>query len=156
MKAKFLVTAIISLLLFTLGFFREFVFESINIQLGNLYNQTGWTYLPGPLILFEGFTYKELYYSKFALTFVFSAAFWSLTALGIHQFFRNRQRTILTSLIFLIIFGLSFGSFVLGKLLGFEYKAYALSRFLADFIQSPLTLFILIPGFLLADQKPEN
>ena len=139
--------------LFFLGFFREFVFENINSHLIHLKNQDGISNLPGPLFIFKGWSFSALYYTKFLLVLLFAAGFFGLTHWAVSIYFRTSAYWKATAALFLGVFLLSLSAFVLGKLTGFPEKGYSTARFLIEFIQSPLALFLLIPGLTLLKEE---
>lgn len=143
-KVKIAVTI---LLLFGLGFLREFIFENINTHLYYSWKKEINPYLPNSLGFLERFSYWELYYSKFALIVFFSILFLVISVYLIQQFFSDSIFRRITILFFAGIFTLSTLIFLVGIIIGSADEAYGISRQLIEFIQSPLAAFFLIPSY---------
>lgn len=153
MKLRYLVVLGCVLLLFVIGFFREFVFENINLHMTHLSQNDGMVNLPGPLILLKSFSYQQLYYTKFVLVVLFAALYFGFTFLGLSSFYGSYNYLTITLLFFGGVFTLSFVIFIIGKVTGKGAEAYSISRYLIEFIQSPLSLFILIPATKLLNEE---
>ena len=140
---------VVTISLFVLGFFREFLFESINGQLYYLWKEETNPYLPKSLYFIENISYWNLYYTKFILILLFSILYLFGSLLLIKLFFKERLYRKFTLFFFGGIFLLTALIFALGFAFGAEHEAYGISRKLIEFIQSPLACFFLIPAFAL-------
>lgn len=140
---------VVTISLFVLGFFREFLFESINGQLYYLWKEETNPYLPKSLYFIENISYWNLYYTKFILILLFSILYLFGSLLLIKLFFKERLYRKFTLFFFGGIFLLTALIFALGFPFGAEHEAYGISRKLIEFIQSPLACFFLIPAFAL-------
>lgn len=141
--------ALIVLLLFTLGFFREFLFENINTHLYYLWKDESNPYLPSSLSFLEGVSYYPLYYAKFGLIVLFTLLFLAGSIGVVRCFFKEAIFTKITTWVFAGIFALSALIFGIGLMVGYGHEAYGISRKLIEFIQSPLACFFLVPSFVL-------
>ena len=140
---------VVTISLFVLGFFREFLFESINGQLYYLWKEETNPYLPKSLYFLENISYWNLYYAKFILILLFSILYLFGSLLLIKLFFKERLYRKFTIFFFGGIFLLAALIFALGFPFGVKHEAYGISRKLIEFIQSPLACFFLIPAFAL-------
>ncbi len=137
------------LLLFFLGFFREFLFENINSHLYYLWKGENNPNLPSSLLFLQNFEYWTLYYAKFFLIAVFTGIYLLVSILLVSQFFREKAFRNITIAFFIGVFAFSGIIFSVGYLLGSGHEAYGISRKLIEFVQSPLACFFLIPAFAL-------
>jgi len=140
---------VVTLSLFVLGFFREFLFENINGQLYYLWKEESNPYLPKSLFFLDYISYWNLYYGKFILILLFSILYLYGSLVLVKLFFKERLYRKFTMFFFGGIFLLAALIFALGIPFGAEHEAYGISRKLIEFIQSPLAGFFLIPAFAL-------
>lgn len=140
--------------LFALGFLREFIFENINILLGNKWTQIEVDeYWNGTLNWLDQFDYWTLYYSKWALTLLSSILFLGLSLALIWKWFGNRRNIKYALLAFV---GLYLASAILmgaGWAFGDANTAYTYARVIMEIPQSPLLAMFLIPVFLLMENS---
>ncbi|MGB0404541.1 MAG: hypothetical protein ACPGEG_10625 [Salibacteraceae bacterium] len=139
--------------LFLLGFIREYSFESINKRLGALSNDQ-WQYeLSSFLSILNSLEYPALYKIKFVLILVFALLFLAVTLVMIMVLFNKTIYLKYTILFFVTIFILSFVLYGLGYVLGNIHKGYTMSRYLIEFIESPLATFFIIPALFLIEKQ---
>lgn len=139
-----------------LGFAREFIFESINKRLGALSNDQ-WHYeLTSFLSGLNSLEFASLYKLKFILILAFALLFLAVTLIMVSIIFDNKNYLKYTAIFFGTIFILSFALYGLGYALGNIHKGYAMSRYLIEFIESPLATFFIIPALFLMEKQNQN
>ncbi|MGD1847673.1 MAG: hypothetical protein ACFB10_19965 [Salibacteraceae bacterium] len=152
---------VLGIVLIGLGFLREFVFLNVNYILSYKY---GWEEekprTPAILEFLYDYSYYTLYQSKWVLTVLFAAIFVAMTLLAIWMAFRKRKFLWWTLIFFgalLLVAGISFAiGFALKDVeLVYYEKGYRLSRRILGFIQSPLSVLVLLPAFRLAQLRPK-
>lgn len=135
-----------------LGFSREFLFVNINNQLYKLYYGHSSLPLPSSLNFLANIDYSTLYYSKFALTIAFYAAYLGVTVLAVRLTSNDKKIirwTVYIYLLLLILAGLSmlYNYLAHNRLDGDEYT---FSRWLLGIAQSPLIAFFMIAATTLS------
>ncbi|MBA3679600.1 MAG: hypothetical protein H0W73_00200 [Bacteroidetes bacterium] len=129
-----------------LGYFREFFFVNLNnIMFQKYYNHTDLP-IPSVMLVFNSFSYKTLYFSKYIYTAIWIAVFFFANYLAIKNL--CEQKILLKFLIYSYLILLSLGAiamlygyFINGKL---QDDEYTLSRWLLGIAQSPIICLILI------------
>lgn len=149
-KAKIIVLGIA---LFLAGYVREFVFESINSRLGALSTQKFSFELTSFLSVLNSWSYSSLYIFKYFLTFLFAAIFLALSLILVKIIFNKREYLKITVIFFAAIFSLSFLLFGIGYITGFLAQGYTVSRYIIEFIESPLAPFFLISAMHLYNKN---
>lgn len=149
-KAKIIVLGIA---LFLAGYLREFVFESINSRLGSILHEDYLFELTSFLSVFNSWSYNSLYIFKYFLTFLFAAIFMGLSLILVKIIFDKKEYLKITILFFSSIFSLSFLLFGIGYITGFLAQGYTLSRYIIEFIESPLAPFFLISAMHLYNKN---
>ncbi|MBD81196.1 MAG: hypothetical protein CL840_19920 [Crocinitomicaceae bacterium] len=136
------------ILLFVAGFLREFIFESVNAKISALKLTDGNSQyeLTSFLTGLNSWSPSSLYGLKFFLTFLFAFLFLALSLFLVKTIFREKEYLKITALFFGAIFALSFLIYGLGYLLGIPNKGYTISRYIIEFIESPLAVFFLLPA----------
>lgn len=135
------------LLLFgCLGYFREFFFVNLNnIMFRKYYNHTDLP-IPSIMLVFDSFSYKTLYFSKYIYTLVWIAIFFFANYMAIKTL--SQQKILLRFLTYsyLILLSLAaiamlYGYFINQRL---QDDEYTISRWLLGIAQSPIICLILI------------
>ena len=149
-RPRNLVITFFAILLIGLSFFRDHVFKSVNEQLRLTYyngEQYPYSFLEPWL---KGFSYEKLNDLKFILTFIFSLAFLMLTLWLVNSIFRSKIYVRYTIFAYATVFILAAGFYAAGYLFpSAAERLYTLSRFLSEFLQSPLLTMILCAAFIL-------
>jgi hypothetical protein len=145
--------------LIAIGYFREYIFVSINYQLYRLYYHVEAEYpLPDQLKFLTYFTHKQLYYTKWVLTLLFVLLYFFITRFVLAKIFEKRaamlKLTIGLHLLLILIAAMSYCYDLVFE--HTHYKGYELSRVFMGFLQSPLVLMILIPTFKLSDKLSDK
>lgn len=153
-KYAFLLLLILALLF--LGYYRDFVFRTINSMLQARDYDVDYS-PPSSMEFLEDFSYKSLINMKWVLTVVFSLCYLLLALLTLKILFNNRKYRTVTIGVYLSITLVS-GMFMLCGLLfvGTSARMYEFARYLMGMLQSPIILMILIPAFKLSGQEPNN
>ena len=143
-------------LLFLLGLLKDYFFLNINDQLFKLYYQNSFYMLPDSLRWMESFSYLELYWFKFFMSFFFVFLFYLLTLIPLRMFFKNRLgvgKTInwIFGLVFLMAL-LVYGSY---WIFGNNKTLFAFARMLISLLSSPLIFMVVFP-FLIFDKQSNN
>ncbi|MEO6305996.1 MAG: hypothetical protein ABIP51_22810 [Bacteroidia bacterium] len=144
MKIKKLVLFLI--LFGCLGYFREFFFVNLNnIMFQKYYNHTNLP-IPSIMMVFDHFSYKTLYYSKYFLTFGWLIVFFCANYFALKNL--TEQKILLKFLIYsylillsLAAIAMAYGYFINGRL---QDDEYTVSRWLLGIAQSPIICLILI------------
>lgn len=131
------------------GFFREFLFVNINQRIWELYQHQQTTQIYPSLHFLTNFSGNTLYYSKWPLTLLFTAIFAAFACAIVHLLFHERKYLRWTVLAYAAVFftGLLFAG--IGALSGHFSDLYTVARFLADIVEKPVMIIILIPAFYL-------
>ena len=135
-----------------LGFTREYWFESINIKLFFLWRDESDPIMDESLAFLNQYGYWTLYWLKWILTGLFSA-FYFLTGLAIVKLFFSDKYLKFVVFAYLLVLGLSILIFGIGCLTGTVNSNYNITRQLMDWLQSPVKMIVLIPGFLLHQKQ---
>jgi hypothetical protein len=147
--------AIFSLSFFLLGYFRSYVFLYLNARASLIYYHEPYTALPPVLSMFESFDYGKLLTSKWLLTFLFTFLFGTLAVLSIFFAFRQKKYTILTIVVYALIFMVSLLSIMVGRFYPPLYShCFEISRGLEHFQQSPMIAIILLLSIYYFRQMP--
>lgn len=140
---------------FLLGYFRDYLFVNINDALYYISHNSFPVQhsVDNKLTILLELSYSQLYYTKWMLTIIFSAAFLILS-MGTLKFFFAKEKyfqPLLFIYIFLII--ISSALTLLGILLKDNTWTYKISRFLMGISQSPLPLMIIIFALKLSNNN---
>ena len=111
-----------------LGGFREFVFVNINYHLKFLYYEQSQSYAHSFFDFLNNYTYNQVYYSKWALTVVFSVVFLLNSLLIIKVLFGKKEFLKWTAILYGVLFLLSAIAFGIGWLLGSTADGYTVAR----------------------------
>jgi hypothetical protein len=130
---------------FILGYFRNFIFLSINNRASALYYNEPSFVLSGILSFFNQFSYKDLITLKWILTFLFSVFFTLLSLATVSTLFHNQQYNSLCLIlnIFVIVISVIFifsGRFIAS----FSNSGFVISRSLIHLEQSPIITLIMV------------
>jgi hypothetical protein len=156
-RPDFLFITVIVIYLILIGFFREHVFVNVNYQSSKLFYHDSFDYsLPSDMKWLENFSYKQLYYFKFPLTFVFTLLYFLPAYLTVKRFFPGKKHPQLTLLVYAFLFILALFVFGIGLLFGGYEKCYSVSRYLMGFVQSPLLMMILVPVFMITKTQADS
>jgi len=137
-----------------LGFLRDFLFVNLNYQASKTYYHTINDYRISESIRFlESWSYTKLYYTKWALTILFSSCYALLTLYSIHLVFKSKFYNKLTMYTYLTLLILSFIAFGVGYLSDNLTKGYSIARQMMGWLQSPIILMLLMPALLLNKNK---
>ena len=103
-----------------------------------------------PLLGFlDHLSFEQLNYMRYIGTVLFSVLFWLLALLLNKWFFQIQSNSKITHFFFALLFLAGVIVFVLYKLFPKAELLYELSRWMMQFIQSPLCILFLLPVFLL-------
>jgi hypothetical protein len=142
--------------LLTIGYYRDFVFKTINGLI------KAWDFdvdyvIPPSLKFLENYPYDTLLTIKWLLTLLFSIVYLIITLIAIRMLFNSSKysRIAIGTYIGIILFS---GIFIL---LGYLFhstseKMYEFARYFMGLAQSPVILMILIPAFKISEIHPEK
>jgi hypothetical protein len=103
-----------------------------------------------PLLGFlENLSFNQLQYMRYIGTFVFTLLFWLLALLLNKWFFQIQSNNKISHFIFAGLFAAGVVVFLMYKLFPKAELFFELSRWILQFIQSPLCILFLLPVFLL-------
>jgi len=130
---------------FILGYFRNYIFLTVNDRAAALVYNAQSPPMNGILSIFRSYTYTELITAKWILTFLFTVIFTALSAFTVYITFRNQQyRTV--SIIFngaIFICSLLFIG-VATLVPAFARNGFIMSRSLEHFVQSPVPTIVIV------------
>ena len=138
------------------GFYRDFVFKSINALLQAWDHDLDYE-MPAGLRFFRNYNYDTIVNFKWLLTLLFSL-FYLLIAVAVVRFmFRSRRFVLITVGAYAGILFLS--AVFIG--IGLVFKAnpekmYEFARYFMGMAQSPVVLMVLIPAFKLAGKENQD
>ena len=150
LKKNILIVVFI-LFYFIAGYLRDFVFVNTNNQLYALvhkgYKEGG--EISERFLFITTLSYKQLYFTKWILTIVFSGLYW-LIGIGVIQLFlENLTHKKTVSIIYLSLVIIASLFTMTGYIISDNTWTYNISRFLMGIAQSPLVIMILIPASIL-------
>jgi hypothetical protein len=153
-KYGYLLAIVVTLLL--LGYYRDFVFRTINSMLQARDYETSY-HPPFSMKFMENFSYNGLINLKWILTLMFSFLYLLVALITLKILFSNRRYTYVTIGVYVALTMVS-GLFMLCGLLleSTSARMYEFARYLMGMAQSPIVLMILIPAFKLSGQEPNN
>lgn len=139
--------------LLSLGFYRDFVFKSINALLQAWDHDLEYT-MPSSLNFFEKLEYETIVNLKWLLTLVFSLIY-LIISIGVIRFiFDNRRYLYITIGSYLGVIIVSAIFIGIGMIFsGASEKMYEFARYLMGMAQSPIILMILIPAFKIYEKE---
>lgn len=153
---KYIFLLLIVCILLLLGYYRDFVFRTINTLLQAKDYDAVFT-SPPTLQFLDHYTYPGLIRMKWALTLLFTLVYWGISLFAIKIVFDekkyNRIAIGVYAVILLIAGLLMLAGYVFDALSGSMYEP---ARYLMDLLQSPVILMILIPAFKLSGQEHNN
>lgn len=143
----------IILSLLAAGYYRDFVFKSINALLQAWDHNIDY-YLPSSLRFLENYEYETIVNLKWLLTLLFSIVYLAIALITIRFTFKNRYFLKLTTVIYVVIIIVS-GLFIFSGLIfsRASEKAYEFARYFMGMAQSPVILMILIPLFKISEKE---
>lgn len=150
-KYSYIVLLILIITFF--GYYRDFVFVSINAYLKALEYDVD-APLPSILSFMKNPDYSEVSALKWVLTLLFTLIYLGISLLGLKLIFNNRNYYYITIGLYVAITVVA-GTFMV---IGFVIKSaapslYEFSRYMMGIAQSPLILMILIPAFKLSKKE---
>ncbi len=134
------------LLFLSLGYFREFFFVNLNnIMFQKYYHHTDLP-IPSVMLVFDSFSYKTLYYSKYIYTVVWIAIFFCASYLAIKNLCKQKILLKFLTYSYLILLSLAAISMLYGYFINerLQDDEYTISRWLLGIAQSPIICLILI------------
>ena len=130
---------------FALGYFRNYIFLSINDRVSALYYNSASPPLTGILSIFRNYDYNSMQTVKWVLTCIFAVLFAALSVLTIYWLFHDKQFVFITSGLYAFIFILSLLFMLSGKIFTmFSTHGFGIARSLAHLEQSPVITFIMV------------
>ncbi|MFL5763715.1 MAG: XrtX-associated membrane protein [Bacteroidia bacterium] len=145
-------TLLLSLIILS-GYFRDYIFKSINALLRAWDNDQDY-FLPAPLSFLENYDYDTLVNLKWLLTLLFSLFYFLLSVWALRLLFgdhRYRKLCLLTYAGIITISGIFIASGYMFT--GISEKMYEFARYLMGMAQSPVLLMILIPALKLSEKE---
>jgi hypothetical protein len=153
---KYILLLLIVCILLLLGYFRDFVFKTINALLQAKQYDALFT-SPPTLQFLDGYSARELIKLKWVLTLLFTFVYWGITLFTIKIVFDKKKFNRLTNGVYIVVLLLSGLLMLLGYAFnGLAEHMYEPSRYLMGIAQSPVILMILIPAFKLSGQEHNN
>lgn len=143
---------LIILLLLAVGYYRDFVFKSINALLQAWDSEVDY-YITPSLSFIENYEYETIVRLKWLLTMIFSLAYLGISLLAVKFIFDRRSFMKITVFVYMAITALSGCLILIGMIIGSQEKMYEFARYFMGMAQSPLVLMILFPVFKLAEKE---
>ena len=130
---------------FTLGYFRNYIFLTVNDRAAALMYNAQSPPMNGILSIFKSYTYTELITAKWILTFLFTVFFTALSALTVYIVFRNQHYTTVSLVFNGAIFICSLLFIACANLVQvFAHNGFIVSRSLEHFVQSPVPTIVIV------------
>ncbi len=130
------------------GFFREFIFLNINEQSRiTFYHQTD-SHVAASMQWLSDLSYPTLYYSKWPLTFLFTAFFAFLATRIVKKWFIDAKLVRITWIGYGITFLAGALFYFVGAVSGNRESTYDIARFLAGLTETPALLVMLLASFI--------
>ena len=130
---------------FILGYFRNYVFLSVNNRASALYYNEPTFVLSGFLSTFNKYSYNDLITVKWVLTLLFTLLFTFLSLATVYTIFRTRTYNYLCLGLNIFIFIISIFFILSGKIFSsFSNNGFVISRSLTHLEQSPIITFIIV------------
>jgi len=135
---------LMALTIYFLGYFRNFLFVSINAQSSSIYYKDTTPTLPAFMSFISGKSYLYLIRLKWILTFLFSLSFCLSSMLFIRIFFTERIYLKICLIFYAFMMFASLFMMALGYIIpSFSVHAFNISRNLMHITQSPFTVLLL-------------
>lgn len=135
------------------GFYRDFVFKSINALLQAWDHDMDFA-MPPSLQFLKGYEYDTLVNIKWILTLAFSILYLLFALLLVNRLFHSRSYIRITLAVYagiVIVSGLFMGYGMIDH--HAAGRMYSFARYLMGMAQSPVVLMILVPAFKLAEKE---
>ena len=134
------------------GFYRDFVFKSINALIQSHELNVGFS-MPPSLSFFQNIEYTTLIKIKWLLTILFSILYLAISIFCIKILFENKKFIRITIIVYIALTAISAIFMTLGYFIpGISHNMYSFSRYLMGMAQSPIILMILIPAFKISEK----
>ena len=139
-KMKYIKLTFGVIILFSVGFLRDFVFIKLNNKLG-----TPMGTLPFSLYAFD----NPYYILKWVLTQAFCDVYLLIACFIIYTIYKNKKYVKITIAFYVSFMAISLISLGIGHLLNNDAMGYRFARDLMGLVQSPALVMIMIPAFKL-------
>ena len=147
MKGQNLKAASFLLIIFLLGYFREFTFLNVNYQLWYFRHPEEGYFVHSFYHFLHQFSSPTLYKVKWILTIFFAFLFCGVTYIAIYSIFKQHKKALFALYSLIALFLVSGTCWIIGYITGNHEQGYKLSRVFMGLAQSPIVLMILIPAF---------
>lgn len=141
------------ILLGILGLSRQLLLININHQLSFLHYNMKVSYVAESMSFLKEYSHPTLMWSKWFLTVAYTLLYLGCTLLAMRILSFQKEYLKITVVLFAAVVVLSALLYGVLSLFGESYLGYRLARFCMGLVQSPIPLMILIPAFMLANQK---
>ncbi len=142
-KKKHVVLLLLFIVLFSVGFLRDYVFENINRIIGT----------PKGTTAIGLYRFDNIYYIlKWILTELFSDLYLLDGCLILYLLYREKIFIKITIAVYLFLMLLALLSLYAGHLSGNDIPGYRVARDIMGFVQSPVLVLLMLPAFALARQ----
>jgi hypothetical protein len=153
---KHMLLLLIVCALLLLGYYRDFVFKTINSVIQAKDYNAGFT-SPPALQFLDQCSYGVLMKLKWVLTLLFTLVYLGMALLAVKIIFDKKKYNHITIGVYVVVTLISGLLMLTGYVFeGLSGRMYELSRYLMDTAQSPIILMILIPAFKLSGQEHNN
>ncbi len=143
--------------LLILGYYRDFLFKTINGLLKAWYFDVDYV-MPPSLSFLENYQYETLLNLKWILTLLFSILYLIVALTAVKTLFKERKYLLITVAAYISITLFSCTFMAIGYFFhSTSEKMYEFARYFMGMAQSPVILMILIPAFKIAEKEiPES
>jgi hypothetical protein len=153
---RYILLLLVVCALLLLGYYRDFVFKTINSVIQAKDYDAQFT-SPPTLQFLDRWSYEGLIKLKWALTLLFTLAYLSIALFTVKVVFDKRKYARITIGVYAVVTLLSGLLMLVGHVFeGLSGRMYELSLYLMSTAQSPVILMILIPAFKLSGQEHNN
>lgn len=151
-KHRTLTLISIVLILFGLGYLRDFIFTNINYTLYEMTNEVERSSVHSWFSFLKNYTQLELYNSKWVLTFLFTLVFMASATSIVYYIYRNRFFVKIVLGIYAFLSVLSGAFYAFGVIAKNMDLCYTISRHIIGLLHSPIILMVLCGSFYLSNQ----
>jgi hypothetical protein len=144
---KFALIAMLVVGFIITGYLRDFVMINVNYTLDYLKFDQREAYSHSFFHFLLNYSFKQVYYSKYVLTVIFTIINFGLALLLLKTIFNDLKLNRVLIGVYLIVFITALLLFFAGYALNAVDKGYYLSRVLMGFLQSPVPCAMLIFGY---------
>jgi hypothetical protein len=144
-KIKYAIIILLAATLAVIGYFRDFAFVNINYKMESIYYHKYEFKLPTALSFLDNFSYSQLYYLKYTLTFFSILGYLIVSLLIVFLYFKENKYVKIVFFSYLIVTLVSCLAFLTLIIFTNYNTAFFSARKILEIIESPVLIMILFP-----------